>query len=315
MKKLFIYLLIMCVAVQSSAQEIDCTFGVDSNEVWIGDYINCTFSVTYPTDKYAIVFPNINDFAVAPFSIIKQSSIDTSQSAGLTTLLQTTTIASYDSGLFVLQGLPIQGFNTITDSAVQQWTDSIVIKVSNVPINPNGDFKDIITPKTTINYLHYILIVLACIVIISLIIVGIIYLIKRNKSKPKRLENPYNNAIENLKKIKPKNILDIENQKIFYSTLTQICKSYLQDRCNIYTTDKTTFTTIEKLKNNDFTKPVLQQWHSIFTEADLVKFAKLSTTFTQQEHIWQTALDAITTVEKNYQTHLQEALKNKVPNE
>jgi hypothetical protein len=302
--KLFIVVLCSLLHIQLFAQDIDARLGVDSNEVSIGDYIHLTASITYPTDQYSIIFPNINDLYITPFTIIAQSAIDTSQSARTTTLQQTTTIACYDSGLYQLPKLHINGFNTDNDSAIDISTDSLYIKVNAVPVNINGDIKDIFVPKQSTQYWIPITIALSVFTVLFFTIYFAVKYLARYKKRATPLIDPFKKTMETLHNLQQTSITNQEQAKQYYSTITDVCKYYLHTRLHVPVLDKTTIQISEVLKSNLATASIAANITNVFQLADLVKFAKQSTTSVQNADALQQSITVIQTLEQHYQTKL-----------
>jgi hypothetical protein len=311
--KLLLLVFVCAWQLQVVAQDIDARLGVDSNEVSIGDHIHLSTTITYPTDQYAIVFPNINELYTSPFTIIAQSKIDTSQTARTTTLQQTTTITCYDSGLYVLPKLHINGFNTSNDSAIDLVTDSVFIKVNAVPVNVNGDIKDIITPKQSINYWKPIAIGIGVLALLFFAIYFGIKYFTRYKNKPIPPIDPYQKTMSALLQLQQMPINNLQDAKHFYSTITEECKYYLHTRLQMPVLDKTTLQIQDVLLANPKTASIANTITPILQLADLVKFAKQSTSTNQNTNALQQAIAVVQSLEQHYQTQLlQQAAK---PNE
>jgi hypothetical protein len=306
MKKIIFYILFSFASTQLFAQEIEFTVGVDSNEVLIGDYINVTTILKYPTEKYSLIFPNINEAYTTPFKIITQSKIDTIESSRYTTLQQTTTIASYDSGLYKLDKLHVNGFQTDADSAIDIASDSILIRVSEVAVNIDGDIKDIISAEKKSTLWRNIIITF-CILLFLSIAIYFIYKYKNHKKIPiaEKQMDAYEYANTQLQQIKNATPLTLLDSKNYYSTITDSLKYYIQHRYNITVLDKTSDETIDAFRNDKKMQQFVADTQQIFGVADMVKFAKVEATAMQNKNTWEQAYKMIQTLEQNYQIEMQ----------
>jgi hypothetical protein len=306
MKKIFFYILFITASTQLFAQDIEFNLGVDSNEVLIGDQIHVTVLLKYPSDKYSLIFPNINEAYTEPFKIIEQSKIDTIESSRYTTLKQITTIASYDSGLYQLNKLHVYGFKTDADSAIDVVSDSILIKVSDVVVNINGDIKDIVKAEKKSTLLKNILIAVGCLILI----IAVYYFIKKYlQSRKKPIEekqiDTYQYVNTQLQKIKSVTLSTNLETKNYYSTLSELLKYYVQHRYQLLVLDKTSDETITAIQQESKTKDIVADAQRVLQIADMVKFAKVLPTDMQNKNSWEQTNAIVQNLEQNYQTEMQ----------
>lgn len=314
MKLLFLHIIFICCGIAIYAQDVQFSVGVDSNEVLIGDVIHLTVKLSYPTEKYALIFPNINEMFTSPFKIIEQGKIDTTESSRYTTMQQTTTIASYDSGLYMLPKLHVNGLRTDADSSIDIIADSLLIRVSEVPININGDIKDIIDTQTISERWKKIGIISAMILLVLLIIGLIIYWwIEKRKLQKNKPINVYDVVMKRMKAIENNLPNNIDEAKEYYSTITDSIKYYIQQRWKMPITDKTSMETIRLLQEHKHTLQIVPALQNIFSLADMVKFAKMESSASQNKENYSNAINIIQVIEKEWQVQ-QELLASKKVN-
>ena len=314
MKLLFLHIIFICCAIAIHAQDVQFSVGVDSNEVLIGDVIHLTVKLSYPTEKYALIFPNINEMFTSPFKIIEQGKIDTTESSRYTTMQQTTTIASYDSGLYMLPKLHVNGLRTDADSSIDIIADSLLIRVSEVPININGDIKDIVDAKIISERWEKIGIISAVILLVLLIIGLIIYWwIEKRKLQKNKPINVYDVVMKRMKAIENNSPNNIDEAKEYYSTITDSIKYYIQQRWQMPIRDKTSMETIRLLQEHKHTLQIVPALQNIFSLADMVKFAKMDSSASQNKKNYTNAINIIQVIEKEWQVQ-QELLASKKVN-
>jgi hypothetical protein len=314
MKLLFLHIIFICCAIAIHAQDVQFSVGVDSNEVLIGDVIHLTVKLSYPTEKYALIFPNINEMFTSPFKIIEQGKIDTTESSRYTTMQQTTTIASYDSGLYMLPKLHVNGLRTDADSSIDIIADSLLIRVSEVPININGDIKDIVDAKIISERWEKIGIISAVILLVLLIIGLIIYWwIEKRKLQKNKPINVYDVVMKRMKAIENNSPNNIDEAKEYYSTITDSIKYYIQQRWQMPIRDKTSMETIRLLQEHKYTLQIVPALQNIFSLADMVKFAKMDSSASQNKKNYTNAINIIQVIEKEWQVQ-QELLASKKVN-
>jgi hypothetical protein len=314
MKLLFLHIIFICCGIAIYAQDVQFSVGVDSNEVLIGDVIHLTVKLSYPTEKYALIFPNINEMFTSPFKIIEQGKIDTTESSRYTTMQQTTTIASYDSGLYMLPKLHVNGLRTDADSSIDIIADSLLIRVSEVPININGDIKDIVDAQTISERWKKIGIISAVILLVLLIIGLIIYWwIEKRKLQKNKPINVYDVVMKRMKAIENNSPNNIDEAKEYYSTITDSIKYYIQQRWQMPIRDKTSMETIRLLQEHKHTLQIVPALQNIFSLADMVKFAKMDSSASQNKKNYTNAINIIQVLEKEWQVQ-QELLASKKVN-
>jgi len=314
MKLLFLHIIFICCGIAIYAQDVQFFLGVDSNEVLIGDVIHLTVKLSYPTEKYALIFPNINEMFTSPFKIIEQGKIDTTESSRYTTMQQTTTIASYDSGLYMLPKLHVNGLRTDADSSIDIIADSLLIRVSEVPININGDIKDIVDAKIISERWEKIGIISAMILLVLLIIGLIIYWwIEKRKLQKNKPINVYDVVMKRMKAIENNLPNNLDEAKEYYSTITDSIKYYIQQRWQMPITDKTSMETIRLLQEHKHTLQIIPALQNIFSLADMVKFAKMDSSASQNKENYTNTINIIQVLEKEWQVQ-QELLASKKVN-
>jgi len=107
------------------------------------------------------------------------------------------------------------------------------------------------------------------------------YFYKRMKdNKPLRIKfsfrkklTPYERAIEEINTLKAKGTAHSENQKDYYSTLTDTLRSYIESRFGFNAKEMITSEIIDALKKQD-KAIMIEELKQLFETADLVKFAK-----------------------------------------
>ena len=314
MKLLFLHIIFICCGIAIYAQDVQFYVGVDSNEVLIGDVIHLTVKLSYPTEKYALIFPNINEMFTSPFKIIEQGKIDTTESSRYTTMQQTTTIASYDSGLYMLPKLHVNGLITDADSSIDIIADSLLIRVSEVPIIINGDIKDIVDAQTISERWKKIGIISVVILLVLLIIGLIIYWwIEKRKLQKNKPINVYDVVMKRMKAIENNSPNNIDEAKEYYSTITDSIKYYIQQRWQMPIRDKTSMETIRLLQEYKYTLQIVPALQNIFSLADMVKFAKMDSSASQNKKNYTNAINIIQVLEKEWQVQ-QELLASKKVN-
>ena len=250
---------------------------VDTTNIKIGEQIQ--FTVTVETDSTAqVIFPEGQTFS--PLETVEAFKTDTTRKKDRITLQKIYALTQFDSGSYLL---PAQ---RIEINGVGFFTDSMEIGVATVPVDTVNqkmyDIKPLISvQKSNSDFWKILLIVL----LVGGIAGGLIYwFIIRKKPLTEEekvaLLPPYDRALLELKRLENSKYLIQDKYKKYYSELTAIVRSYLEEEVHVSALESTTSQLIQKLellqdagelKLQDNT---IKQFEKILQTADLVKFAR-----------------------------------------
>ncbi len=249
----------------------------DTTNIKIGEQIK--FTVTVEVDSAAqVFFPEGQTFS--PLETVEAFKTDTTRKKDRITLQKIYALTQFDSGSYVL---PAQRIEINGDGF---FTDSLQVDVATVAVDTVNqkmyDIKPLISvQKSNSDFWKILLIVLLIIAIAG----GLIYwFIIRKKplteDEKVALLPPYDRALLELKRLENSKYLIEDKYKVYYSELTAIVRSYLEEEVHISALESTTGELIDKLemlqdagelKLQDNT---IKQFESILQTADLVKFAR-----------------------------------------
>ena len=250
---------------------------VDTTNIKIGEQIK--FTVTVEVDSTAqVFFPEGQTFS--PLETVEAFKTDTTRKKDRITLQKIYALTQFDSGSYVLpaQRIEINGAGF--------FTDSLRVDVATVPVDTVNqkmyDIKPLISvQKSNSDFWKILLIVL----LIAGIAGGLIYwFIIRKKPLTEEekvaLLPPYDKALLELKRLENSKYLIQDKYKVYYSELTAIVRSYLEEEVNISALESTTSELIHKLEmlqdagDLKLQDDTIKQFENILQTADLVKFAR-----------------------------------------
>jgi len=270
MKKRIIYILFL-IGFIGVAQENPVSIKADTTVIKIGEQIQ--FKITVDELKN-VIFPKLQLDSLEKVEVVEALPVDTLKNR----LEKKYILTSFDSGQYVL---PKQ---LILINNKKFYTDSLLVHVATVKVDtlkqkmfPIKSIKK--EPKTFDDYRH----LLWWLIPILLLLAVILYFIFRKKEKiktPKVLIAPIQEALQRLKELDEKQLLQQNKIKIYYSELTDIVRTYLEKDVNIPALESTTNELIETI--NDFnessnlgiSEETIHQLKGVLQSADLVKFAK-----------------------------------------
>lgn len=281
-RKFFILtFIILLIAGRSTAQiEVIPEAKLDSNNILIGDQVKLKISLEYPS-KTAITWPLLKDSLNGKIEIIKTSKIDTlSTTGGRLKLQQTVTITSFDSGGFYVPQIKFKYKNPGDTGYFEALTDSLLLNVNTLPVDTTKAIKDIkgplSVPWTFMEMLPYIL---GAILLAAIIWIVIWYMNKRKKGESilgfKKPKIPAHvQALSALDELKNKKLWQNNKVKQYYTELTEIIRTYIENRFAVLAMEMTTDEITSSLQPFGIESSLVRKLREMLVLADLVKFAK-----------------------------------------
>ena len=277
MKKFLIYILFVFSCISSYAQ-VQVVASIDSFAIYMGQQAHVTIDVTARKgDK--IAFPSLkeNHYLVSGVELLKVSKADTiSLENNLIKVSKQLTITSFDEFNY-----PIPSF-TIKVNGKDYQTNALSLKVIAVDVdtlhldNPFAwsDWQPLI--------LFSLLLIISCIAFLYCAVK-----LKKNKpifAKKKVIKHipAHKKALSTIEEVKHKKWANSDDQKLYYTKLTNILRCYIEERFGFNALEMTSSEIIEQLKLVS-NKQMIQELKELFETADLVKFAKYSVAMNEND--------------------------------
>ena len=250
---------------------------VDTSFIKIGEQIKFTVTVEADTTDQ-VIFPEGQTFS--PLETVEALPTDTTKKDSRYILQKTYALTQFDSGVYKL---PTQ-FIDINGKGF--YTDSLTINVATVPVDTVAqkmyDIKPLIdVEKSNAAFWKTLLFIL-----LGLLAIGgpLYWFVFRKKplteEEKEALLPPYDRALLELKKLENSKYLIQDEYKKYYTELTNIVRSYLEEDVHVSALESTTDQLIDKLEmlkdagELRLEDDTLKQFKKILQTADLVKFAK-----------------------------------------
>lgn len=270
MKKRIVYILFL-IGFISFAQVNPVSTVIDTAAIRIGEQIQYKISVK-KTGK--VVFPKFQSDSLGKVELVESWPVDTLKD----TYEKKYVLTSFDSGSYTIPKQQVLINNK------PFFTDSLLVSVATVKVDtlkqqmfPIKAIKS--EPKTFDDYkpmLWWILLILA-------IIATALYFIFRKKEKkevPIVVVAPIQEALQRLKELDEKQLLQQNKIKTYYTELTDIVRTYIEKDIYIPALESTTNELMETIKDFNessklgISKETIQQLKEVLESADMVKFAK-----------------------------------------
>ncbi|OWY25617.1 hypothetical protein C7N43_20435 [Sphingobacteriales bacterium UPWRP_1] len=247
----------------------------------IGDALVLTIDATCLPDIH-FDWPQIPDtlggFEVT--GVLKPDTVKTPE--GALHITQKINLTAFDAGQLALPPLNFNYRNTQTGSTGSIRTSPVVVTVREPEVDTLSEMKDIAPPVdlplTLWERLRPFAIALAVLLLLALLW----WWWKKRSIRQTTTETrpqapplpPYEVALNRLKLLEQAKYWQQEQEKLYYSELTDILRQYIEGRYQIQAPEMTTDETMAAFRNIAIEGPVLEKLRKLLELADLVKFAK-----------------------------------------
>jgi len=281
--KTFILILsVMFWAELLQAQQLKATARIDSTSILLGDQVKLILEIEAPKSA-AIQFPAVPDTLAGLIEVLTRAKTDTLESGSQFTEKQSKayTITCFDSGSYIIapQWFTVS-VNGVADSVA---TNPVILYVNTMVIDTSRGLTDIKMPYGAPLTLKEVTPYILGIILIAAIIFLILYSIKRKRKNqplfkfPEKPKEPAHIiALRELDRIKEEKIWTKEKTKQYYSEVTEVIRTYIEERFDIPAMEQTTDEIIDSFKSrkNLLGEKSFSNLDQILSLADFVKFAK-----------------------------------------
>lgn len=286
LKNIFGFLLILCASQARAQVVVEQT--VDSVGILIGEQAHLRLEVTMPkgarlewptlqSNQY--VTPGVEVVAVADGKTVETGKEQ--QKA-----CRVYTITSFDESLYALPALPVK----VNGKTYRGGTSALkVITVDVDTLHPNQYYppKDVQDNPFLWSEWRPFLWLSVLTLALALLVFYLFVRLRENKPIITKLRivrhvPAHQRALSAIEKIKAERMQQSEDQKAYYTQLTDTLRKYIQERFGFNAMEMTSSEIIGRLQENG-DKKMLDELRELFTTADLVKFAKYSTLINEND--------------------------------
>ena len=264
MKKLLFPILFFCSSFLFGQQ-----LRLDTNIIRIGEQISLNITVEIEANE-KITWPTFNDTITKGIEIIQIGKIDSLETNNELTLSQNFIITAFDSGVYYISPIVL---------SENKKTEGFVLNVQTIDIGEDAKIKDIKAnidaPYGWSDIWPYL---------VTILLLGLIYLLikkyifnkkeKRKVSKPKIVIPADIVALNSLDTLNKKELWQEGEIKEYHSEISEILRTYIENRFQILALELPTFDIISNLENKGVNNDNLQILSTLLQRADLAKFAK-----------------------------------------
>ena len=282
--RLFAILLLFCLCGSGFAQdEVRLIPKLEPTKILIGEQTTLSVSVVAPMDREVrLALPA--DTLVSGVEILGVATGDTTMiSDRLRQIVYEVTLTSFDSASYTLDHIAA----LVADQPVEAQ-DQPILMVGTVPVDLEhpDEIRDIkpqwLADFVLWDYLYYVALFYAFMSLIALLFVTIAYFIGRQKKEraavsaevTEPLRDPYEEAVEELAKLKDEKLWESDQVKEYYTEMSDILRRYLKRVYGFETGEKTSSEILELFRSHIGRERMYDDLSRILTTADLAKFAK-----------------------------------------
>jgi hypothetical protein len=272
MRLLVAVLLVLSQPLQ--AQEARVRVQADTSVIRVGDRITFTVAVEHAADE-RVVWPDSLD--LGSFEVLAAEALPPQQVEG-----RSVTAARFALTAFELGELKIPSFDLTvegTDGSVTNLsTDAWGVDVVSVGLDEEEELRGIKGPMMIA--LTFVSLLPWLVAIAVLIAVGVWFWRRRrpHDSSPlgpvKMARPPHEIAYEALDQLDRSGLLQRDEVKEYHVRVSEIIRSYVEGRYEIYALEMTTVELVDRLWRVGIEGDLLDRFRRFLERADLVKFAK-----------------------------------------
>jgi hypothetical protein len=306
MKIVFLHIFIF-LGIFASAQEVKVTISPKKIKIGEQSKINISYQYEPGEEKTDIIWPEFGDTLLGKVEIlekgkIKNGKVKNSDQPNLIERTQTLTVTSFDSGYYAIP--PIQ----VIVNNDTLLSNPVLLEVHTVNVDTTRQFKkikDIYETSLSLGdyfrmFGNWLYDNLYWILPLAILILALIFYLWWKKRKKPELKVPeiiipaHITALEHLKLLEDKKLWHNGMIKEYYIEMTDILRTYIENRFRIHAMEQTTDEIMSQLRLTDISEISKLTLVPVLKLSDLVKFAKENPIGLENEEMMQRAKDFIT---------------------
>lgn len=315
MKKIKLIIIALIANLGVFAQ-VSVTARMDTSMLLIGDQTQFTLEANVPKNS-TVTFPLFADTIINKLEVVETQTPDTLTENDMWKIRHSYTVTSFDSGWYEIPPLLFavlpNGDSSQADTLLSKpvYFGVMTMPLDTINTNAIADIKkQADAPLTFREVMPFVLVVIG---VLLLALIGyFIYkrFIKKEKifiKKEKPKEPAHVIAFRDLDLLKEKKLWEQGRDKDFYSELTDIVRTYLENRYGIFAMEMTTDEIHNQLiHNKEMDKELTNELYSVLLNADFVKFAKATTVDSENKAAFKFAYEFVIKTKEQEQTETEQ---------
>ena len=284
---------------------------VNDTKVQVGKPFTLDLSLKVPYGW----FVEWNDFATDTLSeqldIIKRSEVERTADADSNVIVkQQLTLMTFDTGQIQVPPVALTYAKSFDDpDRLKAYTDPINLYSTTIAVDTTMAYKPIVEPLAAPVQMKEVYPWLLGVLLLALAVFGIWYWRKHHKTKVDADGNiikgpiipPYDKAVGDLENLRQRKLWQSGKVKEYFSTLTDIAREYIEGQFGVNAVEMTTDDIMEEVKSLHFSQDTYNKLKETMEVADLVKFAKYSSSNLESENAMSSMTEFVNESYAQYQ--------------
>ncbi len=298
MKRLSCSVIVLIISLLQSIAQVAVEAEIDSVQLFIGEQAHVTVRASMPEGAKA-EFPvyKQSEFIIPGVEVLESKEMGVKGlDNGIVVRTVVYTLTSFDDTLYYLPPFIVKVDGKTYESK------SLAVKVLPVEVD-TLHVEKFYGPKDVQDnpflWSDWSLLFWLSVLMLVLLAIGYYLYVRLRSGKPiittirivKRLL-PHQKAMKEIEQIKADKMVTSENQKEYYTKLTETLRKYIEERYGFSAMEMTSSEIIQRL-TAESDRTMLDELRQLFTTADLVKFAKYSTLINENDANLVNAIDFI----------------------
>ena len=276
------------------SQNVEVDGKVESTDVQVGKPFTFDLSLKVPYGW----FVEWNDFASDTLSeqldIIKRSEVERTADADSNVIVkQQLTLMTFDTGQIQVPSVGLTYARSFDDpNRLKAYTDPIRLYSTTMTVDTTQAFKPIVEPISAPITMKEVFPWILAFLLLVLLVLGIWLLVRRRKRRVDENGNivrgpvipPYDKAVSDLENLRQQKLWQSGKVKEYFSSLTDIAREYIEGQFGVNAVEMTTDDILEEIKPLHFSQETYSKLKETMEVADLVKFAKYTTSSLESEN-------------------------------
>lgn len=304
-------MMVMGLLAGALAQGVEVNAQVQEDHVAVGKPFSLDLTMKVPYGYYV----EWNEFATDTLSeqidILKRGDLLRTADADSNVIVQQQlTLMTFDTGYVQVPSIGLTYAKSVEDQLrMKAYTDPLQLYVTTIAVDTTQVFRPIVEPIAQPVSMKEVFPWLLGVLILVLVGFAVWFLLKRRK--PKLDENgepikgpvipPYNKAIGDLESLKQQKLWQVGKVKEYYSSLTDIAREYIEGQFNVNAVEMTTDEIMRDVQELGFDEKLYGKLKDTMELADLVKFAKCTTSPLENDNAMSNMTDFVNDSYAHYQ--------------
>ena len=284
------------------------------DSVLVGDQLKYGFELQEVEEGTPLALPQFQQEKDSPLEILGEWQLDSVR----VSKRKETPARYHIKGTVVLTAF-MGGMYQLPDIPVLVGTDTLVFKAPEEPLvvtEPSVDMESfqahdikpqVKFPYTLAELFPWIYGGAMGAMLIAAVILWLVYRKKKAEEEAINAEPAHIRALRKLDKFRGDKYWKPDQQKTFYSGVTDALREYIAARYGVGALEMTTAEIFEEMKGTDVPEDLYREMKDLFERADFVKFAKFTATDEENATVLPQAVKFVTTT---YQTEIEEEAKD-----